>query len=254
MANTGSPQRLIADLEFLPGKLGPLAPGETRTVPHGLHEAIGGSPRPVKPTSVLPDCATPIIVTAADELTITVNNPTTSALATTFRVERVHTIHENPRFADDNVPVEPPFTMLLWQGNCGDGQGPPGPPGAGAVLFWGNDSIAAAADTRFLTPGHGGVAPLTNLARVPIPRAGTLRNLVVRHNSPAGNGGVVTYLVRVNGVATPITIGLATGAVGVASDIVNSFAVVLGDDVSISAMKPNLGSGGIDVEVALELA
>lgn len=250
MANTGSPQRLIADLEFLTGKLGPLAPGETRSVPHGLHEAIGGSPRPVKPTSVLPDCATPIIVLAADELTITVNNPTLDTLATTFRVERVHTIHENPRFADDNVPVEPPFTMLLWQGSCGASGGA----GAGAVFFWGNDSIAAAADTRFLTPGRGGTAPLTNLARIPIPRAGTLRNLVVRHNSAAGNGGTVTYVVRVNGIATAITVGLVSGAVGVASDIVNSVAVVLGDDVSISAAKPNLGGGNLDVEVSLELA
>jgi len=119
MADSGSSQRLIADLQYIDGELGSIAPGATVTTPHGLHQGNLA----VKPTSVLPNLATPVIVQAADENTITVFNPTPISQSVTFRVERVHTIHENPEFADDDVPVDPPFTMLLW-----DGEAPTGAP------------------------------------------------------------------------------------------------------------------------------
>jgi hypothetical protein len=122
------------------------------------------------------------------------------------------------------------------------------------MLFWGNDSVAASADTRFLTPGRGVVAITTDLNQIPVTRSGVLRNLFARHNSAAGNGNNVVYTVMVNGVATAITVSLATGAVGQASDTVNTVAVVQGDRVSIRATKAvNIAAGTVDVETSLEI-
>ncbi len=144
--------------------------------------------------------------------------------------------------------------------------GPPGqvdvlipgaPPAAmSGGFFWGADSVGAAVVARFLPPGHDfAVAPTTDSMQIPIYRAGTLKNLVVRHNSAGGNGQPVTYTVLVNGVATGITCNLATGAVGQASDIVNTVVVAFGDRVSIRADKnANIGGGNLDVEASLELA
>lgn len=125
----------------------------------------------------------------------------------------------------------------------------------GAVLTWGNETIASAADARYLSPGHDmGTASLVNDAQIPAPRAGTLRNLFARHNSAAGNGNAVVYTVFVNGVATALTVSLATGAVGQASDLVNTIAVVQGARISLQASKAvPIGGGNIDVQVSVEV-
>jgi hypothetical protein len=129
------------------------------------------------------------------------------------------------------------------------------PSSAPAVLTWGDDSIAAAADTRYLTPGRGATASTTDTRQMPSPRAGTLRNLYVRHNSAAGNGNSVVYTVMINGVATGITVTLASAAAGQASDLVNTAAVVQGDRISLRATKAlSIGAGGQDVQVGLEFA
>jgi hypothetical protein len=134
--------------------------------------------------------------------------------------------------------------------------GPQGPATTGAVLFWGVDSIAAAADSRFLSPGYQfATAPLADNMQMPMPRAGVLRRLHVRHNAAGGNGVAVTYTVLVNGIATAIVVVLATGAIGQASDLVNAVAVVIGDRVSVRATKPaSIGGGNINVSATVELA
>lgn len=125
----------------------------------------------------------------------------------------------------------------------------------GAALVWGVDSIVNIADTRFIPPGHdNGFAVTTNIYQLPLPRAGTLRNLFVRHNSAGGNGTIVTYTILVNGVATLISTTLATGAVGQASNLVAGFAAAQGDRVSLRVVKPaNIGGGSIDLVASLEL-
>lgn len=125
-----------------------------------------------------------------------------------------------------------------------------------ALLFWGAHNIAASADTRYITTGGDqGTAPLTDDFRLPVPRSGTLRRLYVRHNAAAGNGNSVVYALLINGVATTVTVTLATGAVGQASDLVNTVAVVAGDRVSLRAVKAlGIGGGNLNVEASAEIA
>jgi hypothetical protein len=134
--------------------------------------------------------------------------------------------------------------------------GPQGPATTGAVLFWGVESIASAADSRFIAPGHDmGTAPTTDTMQVPMPRVGVLRSLYARHNSGGGNGVSVTYTLMLNGVATALAVAVPTGAIGQAADLIDAVAVVQGDRVSIRATKPSsIGGGNIDVNVSVELA
>jgi len=63
----------------------------------------------------------------------------------------------------------------------------------------------------------------------------------------------VVYTVFVNGIATALTVTLATGAVGQTSDLVNGVTITQGSRISIQAVKAlAIGSGMIDVEASLE--
>jgi hypothetical protein len=123
-----------------------------------------------------------------------------------------------------------------------------------AILGFGAGNINAAANTRFLDPWYGGntsVALLT-ITDHPCPRAGTLKNLFVRHNAADGNGNTVVYTVMLNGVATLLTVTLATGAIGQASDLVNSVVVAQGDRIGLRAVKA-LAIGGASVLVQADM-
>jgi hypothetical protein len=123
-------------------------------------------------------------------------------------------------------------------------------------LVWGCGNIAAAADTRFLSFGFGdsATADTTSSYAFRSPRAGTLRNLRVRHNAANGNGTSVVYTVRVAGVPTALTATLASGAVGDASNLIATVAVAAGDLIEVTAFKASsLGSGALNVAVACEL-
>jgi hypothetical protein len=167
---------------------------------------------------------------------------------------------------DENVaiPGNPHFSMnFIGAGvqavDAGAGQVnvfvPGGAVADGAALVWGVDSIVTAAGIRFIPPGHdNGFAVTTDIYQLPLPRAGTLRNLFVRHNSAGGNGTVVTYTILVNGVATLITAALATGAVGQASNLVAGFAAAQGARVTLQVNKPvSIGGGNVDLVATLEL-
>lgn len=125
---------------------------------------------------------------------------------------------------------------------------------AGIIAF-GNNSLAAAAGTRFLdqwssttTAGTAEADPIV------MPRAGTLRNLFVSHQAAVGNGNSIVYTVRVNGVNTTLTVTLASGAIAQASDLVNTVAVAQGDRVTLSAVKAlALGNGAVIPSVTMEL-
>jgi hypothetical protein len=130
--------------------------------------------------------------------------------------------------------------------------------GTTAILQWGNSSVANSTTTRVLDPGYENrIAPLasgTSFVDVRIPRAGTLRNLYVQHNNPGGTGAVITYTVFVNGIATAITVGVAsTTAQG--ADTTNSVVVAAGDRVRIVVTKVAAAGGGSrQPEVSLEVA
>ena len=66
-----------------------LAGGASTTLSHGLRSGDV----PVTPTQVLCDRASPLVVTASNSTSITVNNPTGSPLSANFRAEYDHSIH-----------------------------------------------------------------------------------------------------------------------------------------------------------------
>jgi hypothetical protein len=126
------------------------------------------------------------------------------------------------------------------------------------IIGFGNDNIGAPADTRFLSQWYGGsasVAGTTNVQPIVAPRAGTLKNLFVRHQAAAGNGNSVVYTVMINGVATTMTVTLATGAIGQVSDLVNTAAVAQGDLISFRGVKAlGIGGGSVLSQAGLEFA
>jgi len=127
-----------------------------------------------------------------------------------------------------------------------------------AVLAWGNNSVANSTAARVLDPGYEQrTAPLassTAFIELRSPIAGTLQNMYVRHNNPGGSGAVITYTVFVNGVATALTVGLASTSSN-GSDTVNSVAVSAGDLIRIQVTKVAVaGSGARRPEVTVEVA
>ena len=136
--------------------------------------------------------------------------------------------------------------------------GPIGPAGPSAIIGFSDNSVAPQADTRFIDEWNGGnsaVAPTTELAPIVAPRAGTLRNLFVRHSAAAGNGNAVVYTVRKNGVDTLLTCSLPTNAIGQASDTLHTVLVAQGDRITLKATKAAaIGSGNVLVSATMELA
>jgi len=124
----------------------------------------------------------------------------------------------------------------------------------GSCLFWGNQTIGALPDARFLTPGSTtSSAVLVSIGAYLLPKAGSLRALGIRHNTAVGNGNVVTYRVLINGVATGILVTLATGAIVSGMDLVNTRAVSAGDVIEVTATKlVDIANGGINVMATLE--
>ena len=125
-----------------------------------------------------------------------------------------------------------------------------------AILSWGNGSIANSTATRYLDPGfEDRIAPLiTGAIQVRVPRAGTIRNLNVIHNSPGGTGAVITYTLRVNGIATALTVGVAS-TVSLGMDAVNSVVVAAGDRLDIEVTKVAVAGGGFrEPEISVEVA
>jgi hypothetical protein len=124
----------------------------------------------------------------------------------------------------------------------------------GSTFNWGANNINSAADTRVMTPGFLDGLVNTNTPRGFVaPRAGMLRNLFARHNIAAGNGNAVTYTIRLNGVATALTVNLATAAIGSAGNTVNTVAVAQGDLIELLTIKAvAIGSGVLDAMVTCQ--
>lgn len=89
-----------------------LAGGGTTTLTHGLRDTRG----PVAPTQVICDRASPLIVSAATTMTITVTNPTGSPLTANFRCEYDHSIHAvgATQVKWSGLPVTPATPVAIW--------------------------------------------------------------------------------------------------------------------------------------------
>ena len=123
---------------------------------------------------------------------------------------------------------------------------------AGGTYFWGAGNVATTAVTRFLQPGYQtGVAPTTGV-RIPIRRAGTIRNLTMQNRVVGVGAAIITFTLLKNGVATALTFGVAATAAS-GSDAVNTVAVVAGDFIELRVTKAAvITTSPTDIEVAVD--
>ena len=117
---------------------------------------------------------------------------------------------------------------------------------------FGASGVATTTTTRYLWPWHEDSTAPTSAIQFRVPRACTLRNFRVRHNTGAGNGNNVVYTVRKNGVATSLVATLASTA-NDGSDLTNSVAFAAGDLIDIEVTKAtSIGTTPSDITATLE--
>lgn len=208
-----------------------VAAGAQASLPHGLAiSPPGGGDLPQVPDILIPSRAG--FTVTADATNVTVTNTTAGPLSVDVLAEHWHSVER--AFGDAAVEdlVPQPFVVDLGAGQNA----------ASAVLGWGVGILGGPAGTDYLWPWYdqdeqdvGGEQgkPIEIVA----PRAGTIRSLFARHNTANGNGAAVAYTLFVNGVATALAASLATGAIGQASDLVDSVVVAQGDLLSVRAVK-----------------
>jgi len=76
----------------------------------------------------------------------------------------------------------------------------------------------------------------TTNPRIRVPRDGTLQNMFVRQGDPSTDTDNLTYTIRVNGVASALTVTIA-GNVADGSDTVNTVSVSQGDNLDVEVTK-----------------
>ena len=124
-------------------------------------------------------------------------------------------------------------------------------------LVFGNDSVGSDASARFLDPGYGNNATAPTAAiSVIAPRAGTLRNMFVRHHAATSSASTVTYTAQVNGVDVPLAVTLPANAVRTVSDVGRTVPVAQGDRITVKVTKSGTipGGGGVKAVVSMEIA
>ena len=85
------------------------------------------------------------------------------------------------------------------------------------------------------------------------PRAGTLQNLYIHTNNTAGNGNNVVYTLLINGVASALTVTLASTSPD-GNDTAHSVVINKGDLISLRVTKAaSVGTAPTDVTGSVEL-
>lgn len=159
----------------------------------------------------------------------------------------------NPVSADANEDLDAFMATLGWTFDSLD------PtvqlPTCSAQLTFGCESISATDTVRYLPSGWDDNIATTSPYTVQATRAGTLRNLRVKQNMPAGNGNPVHYTLLVNGAPTAlVAILLSTDLVGADLDPAHAVSVNSGDDLDLQITKPSgsLQSAPNDVTATME--
>jgi hypothetical protein len=122
-----------------------------------------------------------------------------------------------------------------------------------SVLSWGSDSVGTTVATRFLSPWYSDTLAQVSPVQWRSPRNALARNLRVRHNTTAGNGNAIVYTLRVNGVASALTVSLAS-TVADGSDLVNSVVIAAGDLLDLEVTKAaGIGASPSEIMAVFEL-
>jgi hypothetical protein len=124
--------------------------------------------------------------------------------------------------------------------------------GGATVLEWGAGSLGSSSTTRYLYPGYSDQIAEVRETRIRLPRAGSLQRLRVVHNIPAGNGNVISYIVRIGGADTPLRVDL-TSTTLTGEDITNVVPVADGAYISVKANKTTgIGASPRNVTITVE--
>lgn len=124
--------------------------------------------------------------------------------------------------------------------------------GDSSIILWMNLSIGAGADTRYMSLGGGEMASLSPRSSFVVPRPGTFKNLVVRHNKDGGRGHV-KYQLFVNGEPTALSVSNKVNGVGHGGDTINAVAVKKFDVIDLVASKNQpIGTGELCVVASVE--
>jgi hypothetical protein len=134
-------------------------------------------------------------------------------------------------------------------------KGEPGPPGVDGILGpFGASSVAATVQTRYLWPSYVDALARTSPIQFRTTRAFTIEKLRVRHGSPAGNGNLIVYTLRVNGAPTALAVSLASTASD-GADLVNSVSVPDGALIDVEVTKLlSTGQAAKDVTCSMGIA
>ena len=136
-------------------------------------------------------------------------------------------------------------SSAVWVSNQGGGGG------GGAQLIFGADSVSTSVTPRFLFPSYINSLAQTNPVPFPVSRAGTIKNMFLNQVGD-GNGLVISYILRVNGAQTSLSISVPTTA-NSGSNTSDSVAVNQGDLIDIEVTKPDrIGSSPNEITVGIE--
>ena len=107
--------------------------------------------------------------------------------------------------------------------------------------MWGDDNVGNSTVTRYLSPGYSeqGTAGTSDIVRLRVPRAGVVKNLYVKQNTPSSSTDTLTYTLLLNGVATALTVTVAAN-VSTAQDVVNTVSAAAGDELSVRVTKSGI--------------
>jgi hypothetical protein len=104
-----------------------------------------------------------------------------------------------------------------------------------AVLVFGAAGVGTTTTARYLSPGSSPNNAQIVETAIASPRAGTVKNLRIRHNQ-VGVGGPITYTLRINGVDSTLTVYPLASSLG-GADTAHSPAVAAGDLLEIYVVK-----------------
>ena len=122
-----------------------------------------------------------------------------------------------------------------------------------ALLSFGNNGVLNTVAARYLYPGCSDSLAPTSILNMVIPFAGTVKNMHVYHNVPAGNGNNIVYTLFHNALPSSLTVTIPS-TTQTASNTINSVAVNAGDILALQVTKAALiGTSPADIIVTMEV-
>ena len=119
-----------------------------------------------------------------------------------------------------------------------------GGPGAGSIIYWGNDRINGTGTRQFLTPGYDDQVAkfFSGRTQIPAPAAGTLQDMTVFFNQPYSPPpavtGVLDFILVVNGVDTLLkVVGMSADTAVVVQNTTDTVPIVAKDLMTIAVDK-----------------